>query len=182
MFIPWDQLYDYIGIRDFIYFISNPDIQAMLFPIKLVFIAFTIFFFCAVIWFYFNSTYLKYKFLQDTTEFLSKETYGLGAMTKNWKKIKKRAQGGTESELKLAIIEADDFLYESLQDMDYQGSTFEEMLNSPNKKRLPDFEEILEAHQVRNAIVYEPNYELDLQQAKRILLVYENAVKNVVLG
>ncbi|MFI5205914.1 MAG: hypothetical protein ACHQVK_03155, partial [Candidatus Paceibacterales bacterium] len=107
MLINWDQIYNYLGVKDFVYFISSPSIQDALFPIKIVFIFFTAFFFCAVIWFYVNSSYIQYKFLQDTTEFLSKETYGLRKVTKNWRKIKKRAESGTDSDIKLAIIEAD---------------------------------------------------------------------------
>ncbi len=175
----WDDVYNYFKIKDFIYFISSPSIQVTLFPMKIVFIFFTIFFFCAVIWLYINSSYIQYKFLQDVTEFLSHETYGLRKITKSWKKIKKRTESGSESELKLAVIEADDFLYETLQDMGYQGETFEKILKDAGGKILNSFDEILEAHNVRNSIVYEPNYKLEPDTAKKILSIYENTIKNV---
>ena len=178
----WDAIYDFFGIKDFIYFISSPTIQDTLFPVKIVFIFFTAFFFCAVIWFYVNSSYIQYKFLQDATEFLSHESYGLRKVTKTWKKIKKRVESGSESELKLAIIEADDFLYETLQDMDYMGSTFEEMVEAAAKKNLPNVEDILQAHETRNAIVYESDYKLDAEKAKKMLAIYESAIKNVAIS
>ena len=176
----WEKIYDFLGIKDFIYFISSPSIQEAVFPIKLVFIFFTVVFFCAVIWFYYNSTYLQYKFLQDVSEFFSKEKYGLQKVSRNWNKIKKRADSGSESDFKLAIIEADDYLYETLQDMGYQGDTFEQLLeNSDSKKILSNMDEILQAHTVRNSIVYEAGYALDISTAKRILSIYENAIKNL---
>ncbi len=179
--IIWDQIYNYFGIRDFIYFISSPIIQDALFPIKIVFIFFTVFFFCAVMYFYINSSYIQYQFLQDVIEFFSKETYGLRKVTKSWKKIKKRMEMGSESELKLATIEADDFLYQILQDMGYQGETFEESIQDASKKILFNLQDILEAHTIRNSIVYEPDYKLDLEKAKKILSIYENTIKNIAI-
>src|SRR3989344_3110450 len=108
--LTWDQLYNYLGVQEFIYFISSPSIQETLFPVKIVFIFFTAVFFCAVIWLYVNSSYIQYQFLQDTAEFFSQDAYGLGKINKSWKKIKKRLESDAESELKLAVIEADDFL------------------------------------------------------------------------
>ncbi len=180
--ITWDYIYDYFGIRDFIYFISSSSIQHTLLPVKVVFIFFTVFFFCAVIWFYINSSYIQYKFLQDLTEFFSKEAYGLRKITKSWKKIKKRIESGSESELKLAIVEADDFLYQNLQDMGYEGETFEKLVNNAGKKILNNFEEILEAHRIRNSIVYDPDFKIDLEKAKKILSIYENTIKNIAIA
>ncbi len=177
--IDWDAWYDRLGIKEFIYFISSPSIQDTLFPIKIVFILFTVFFLCAVIWFYINSSYIQYKFLQDVTEFLSKESYGLRKVSKNWKKIRKRMESGSESELKLAIIEADDFLEETLQDMGYEGETFESLVREAIKKIPTRAAEILEAHQVRNSIVYEPDYAITAEKARKILSVYESVIKTI---
>ena len=177
----WEQIYDYLGIKDFIYFISSPSIQDMLFSIKIVFIFFTIFFFCAVIWFYVNSSYIQYMFLQDVTEFFSHETYGLRRINKSWKKIKKRIETGSEQELKLAVIEADDFLYQTLEEMGYDGATFEELVDNAKKKILDYAPEVLQAHAVRNSIVYETDYVLDMETAKKILAVYESTIKNITV-
>ncbi len=179
MLINWDQIYNYVGIRDFIYFISSPAIQDAVFPVKLVFIFFTAFFFCAVIWFYVNSSYIQYKFLQDTMEFFSKESYGLKKISNDLKKIKKRAESGSVPDLKLAIIEMDDFLYQKLQDLDYEGDTFEQIAQAASTRVLPNVEEVIDAHVVRNAIVYEPDFVLDPERGKQILSLYETAIKNV---
>ena len=120
--------------------------------------------------------------MQDVAEFFSHETYGLRKISKSWKKIKKRIESGSEQELKLAIIEADDFLYETMQDNDYKGDNFEQMLKNAGKKVASNEQELLEAHAIRNAIVYDPGYRLEIDKAKRILFAYETAVKNVAIS
>ncbi len=177
--ITWEQLYNLTGTTDFIYFISSPELQNELFPIKMVFILFTAFFFCAVIYFYINSSYMQHHFLQDTVEFLSWQPYGLRQVNKRWQKIIKKIEGGGESEYKLAIIEADDFLYKTLEDKGFDGENFEELLNSASQKILPSYENILSAHGVRNSIIHDSDYKLDLEMARNILGNYEKAIKNL---
>ena len=180
--ITWEQLYDLLGIRDFIYFISSPSIQDQLFGVKLVFIFFAIFFFCAVIYFYLNSSYLHYQFLQDVTEFFSWQAYGLIEINRRWKKITKRLASGSENDYKLAVIEADEYLQYIMQERGFKGKTFEEMVNGAGTRLLPNYNDILEAHAVRNSIVYNSNYSLEVEKAKKMLSDYENAIKNISIS
>lgn len=164
------------------YFISSPDIQHELLPIKLVFYAFTIFFLCAVIYLYINSSYIQFKFLQDVAEFFSWQPYGLRSVNKRWAKIIKRTESGAESDYKFAIVEADDFLYQVLEEAGYEGETFEELAGNAGKKMSNNFKDILEAHAIRNLVVYDLDYKLDLDLAKRMLSSYENAIKNISIS
>lgn len=177
--MSWESIYNFLGIKDFIYFISSPDIQDKLFSVKLIFVFFTIFFLSALIYFMINSSYLRYQFLEDITEFISYQAYGLRSITNRWKKIQKRAESGIESEYKLALIEADDFLNEMLEDRGFVGKTFEELINSAGKVILPNSNEILSAHETRNSIVYNPDYKIDSNMVKKTLAVYETAIKNI---
>ena len=177
--MSWEYIYNLLGITDFIYFISSPIIQEVLLPIKIVFILFTIFFFVAVIYFYTNSSYIQAHFLQDTMEFISWQPYGLRQINKRWQQITDMIGVGNESEYKLAIIEADDLLYKTLEDNGYVGESFEELLDSAQKKILPGLEDILSAHEIRNAIVYDTDYKLSIEMAKKILADYEKAIKNL---
>ena len=175
----WEQLYNLLGIRDLIYFISSPQIQDMLFPVKLVFIVFSMFFLVGVVYFTLNSSWLQYKFLEDVTEFFSWQSYGLRQITRRWGKIKKRIELGSEAELKLAIIEADDFLNEVLEDAGFEEKTFEESVKKAGRLISPILNDILRARELRNSIVYNPDYKLNLEQAKRILNVYESAINTI---
>lgn len=180
--ITWEQIYNFLGISDFIYFITSPTLQDFLFPIKLIFICFTLFFLVAVIYFMINSTWVRIHFLEDITEFLSWQAFGLKQIADRWKKINKRLESGVESEYKLAIIEGDDFLLETLEDRGFEGKTFQEAVESAGRGLIINKEELLEAHRVRNSIVYEPDYSITLEEAKRVLSILETAVKNVAAG
>lgn len=176
--ITWEQIYNLLGIKDFIYFISSPTIQEFLFPVKIVFIAFSIFFLGAVLWFMYVSTWMKHHFLEDVSEFFSWQAYGFKQIADRWKKIYKRLDSGVESECKLAIIEGDDFLLETLDDKGYEGNSFEEIVAAAGKA-IHNPDAILDAHKIRNSIVYEPDYSISLEETKRVLSLYENAVKNI---
>jgi len=178
----WDQIYSFLGIKDFIYFISSPAIQDALFPIKIVFVLFTAFFFCAVIYFYIESSYLKYKFTEDVTEFFSWQAYGLREVDRKWKEISRKTSAGSERDLKVAIVEADDFLKNALQDADLEGDTFESLVSNAEKRILPNANDILQAHAVRNSIVHDVNYHLDFNTARKILNDYEKAIRNAYIG
>jgi hypothetical protein len=178
----WETVYNFFGIKDFIYFISSPAIQDMLFPVKLVFVVFAMFFLAFVIYFMINSSWLQYKFLEDVTEFFSWQSYGLRQISKRWDKIKKIVASGTESEYKLAIIESEDFLSSVLDDNGYEGENFEETVKKAGKLIAPILNDVLAAHEVRNSIVYNPDFKLDIEQAKKILNIYESAINNIGKG
>ncbi|MEK7124502.1 MAG: hypothetical protein AAB877_02360 [Patescibacteria group bacterium] len=180
--MSWEQIYNFLGITEFIYFISSPSIQEALFPVKLVFYFFTLFFLGWVIYFYFTSSYLQYQFSQDVSEFFSWQPYGLKSINKKWNRIVRGIKTESEAEYKIAIVEADDFLYQTLETGGFRGETFEELANDAGRKMISNFQDILEAHQIRNAIVYGQDYDLPLEKAKKILSDYENAIKNISIS
>ena len=174
----WDYIYQALGIREYVYFVSSPELQRDLLPVKVVFILFTLFFAWAVYYFYRNSSYLKYKFLQDISEFVSFKPYGTIEISRNWEKIAKRLDSSDEKEQRLAVILADDFLYNTLDEMGYKGETFEELL-ADAKGKIRNAPEVLAAHQIRNSLMYEPDRKIELEEAKKMMSVYERAVKSL---
>lgn len=177
--MSWEDLYNLLGIKEFIYFISSPSLQDMLFPVKLVFVCFAMFFLAGVIYFMVNSSWLKYKFLEDVTEFFSWQTYGLREMANRWKKIQKRADSGAEAELKLAVIEAEDLFTETLDERGIEGEDFKELVRNAGNILLPNLDEIMDAHEVRNSIVYDPDFKIEAEKGKKVITVFEMASKNV---
>lgn len=169
-------------VRNFLNFVTNPKIQEQLLLGKIVFIGFTLFFFIAVMYFYFKSTYIKHKFLQDTSEFLLWEAYGLREINKQWQQIMKKTKTGKERELRFALVEADDLFRKTLKNRGQGGKGFEETVRSINKKILPNAEEILQAHQMRDAMVHDPNYVIDVEQVKKFLDQYEKAIKSLSIS
>ncbi len=124
---------------------------------------------------------MQYQFLQDTTEFLSWRPYGLGEVNKRWNKILNHVRSGTESEYKLAVIEADDLLFRILDDKGFEGESFEEMIEVAARKTKVDFTYVLDGHRIRNAIVYDINYSLNPEVAQGVLNQFEKVIKNLAL-
>jgi len=170
-----------LDVNSFINFVNSPSIQDILFPIKLVFILFAAFFFCVVIYFYFESSYLQYQFLEDVTEFFSWRAYGFRDLERRLKSIMKNTASGTERGYKLAVVEAEEFLYKTLEDAGYEGETFEDLITSAKRRIRFNEKEILIDHTVRNSIVYDVNYRLDTTVAKKILADYESLIKNIAI-
>lgn len=180
--MTWEILYNFLGIKDFIYYISSPQIQDMLFPIKLVFIFFTLFFLFYVIYFMINSSWLQYKFLEDANEFFSWQAYGQREMSKQWDKIKKRVESGAESDFKLSIIDADDFLAEVLDNRGYDSDDFVNSIQKAGKLIAPILDDVLKAHEIRNSIVYNPDFKITGAEAKKVLDTYQAAINNIGLA
>jgi len=180
--MTWESVYNFLGIKEFIYYISSSQIQDMLFPVKLIFVFFAISFLVFVIYFMINSSWLRYKFLEDVTEFFSWQAYGQQEISKQWDRIKKRTESGAESDYKLAIIDADDFLGETLDDRGYDGKDFEESIKKTGKLIAPILDDVLKAHEIRNSIVYDPDYKLSVDQAQKVLDTYESAVSSIGLA
>jgi hypothetical protein len=177
--ITWDQLYNLLGIKDFIYYISSPQLQDMLFPVKLIFVTFAMFFLAGVIYFMINSSWLKYKFLEDVTEFFAWQAYGQRQISKQWAKIKKRTESGTEADYKLAIIDADDMLTDLLDEAGFEGKDFGDSLKKAGRLVSGMYEQVMEAHEIRNSIVYNPDFKLTTQDAEKALSAFENAINAV---
>ncbi len=166
-------------MREIISFISSAELQQKLFPVKVVFLFFTAVFFVAIIYFLVVSSYIKENFWYDIVEFLSWKPYGFIKIMKRWDEIKSRIEEETESEYKLAIIEADDFLNEILEKKGYKGEDFESRIEKVGKDQPLNKKEVRAAHEIRNSVVYDPDFKLDLEKAKKIIGMYERALRDL---
>ncbi|OGZ62431.1 MAG: hypothetical protein A3C58_03470 [Candidatus Staskawiczbacteria bacterium RIFCSPHIGHO2_02_FULL_34_10] len=176
--MTWETIYNYFGAKEFIYFISSSDIQDELFLVKIVFIFFTVLLLFAVLYFYSNSSYIQYQFLQDVEEFFAWQPYGTREINKIWNKIIKKTESGSEHEYKLAVMQADEFLFRTLEERGYQGETFDKIIQNAGKKTISNLSDILVAHKIRDSIVFDNDYSLDSELAKKILSDYEKAIKD----
>ncbi|HDZ54438.1 MAG TPA: hypothetical protein ENI19_03440 [Candidatus Nealsonbacteria bacterium] len=159
------------------FFLSpNPTIILVL---KIVFGSISLFLIISIIYFIVKSNYLITVYLRDVTEVLSYKPYGTRKIVKQWNKIKSRLDLSSEAEHKLAVIEADNLLNETLERMGYDGDTVGEKLKQITSIRLPNIDQILEAHKIRNNIVYDPDYQLSLDQGQRALEIYEKTLQEL---
>jgi hypothetical protein len=155
--------------------LTSEEIQKNIFPIKVTFLIISGLFLAFVIFASFYTHYFKWMFLNDAFEFLTRRPFGAKRMNRNWKKIKQRLDSKSETEYKLAIIEADKMLSSALKRMGYAGPTLEESLDKLTSATLPNIEDLYSAHQLRENIVRDQNYAVSFEQAKKILDDFENA-------
>jgi len=103
-------------------------------------------------------------------------------MQKRWEKIKNRLDSNNPSQYKVAIIEADVVADEMLSGIGYKGANMAEKLEQVGIAHLDDHLEALKgAHEIRNRIVHEENFQVDERLAKAVLGIYENFLRYLEL-
>jgi hypothetical protein len=147
--------------------------------LKIIFIFVSALFLGFMIFALVKTTWLKRLILWDLQEFLTYNPYGARKLYKQWQEIKKRLDGGMESEYKLAVIEADSVLNDVLEKMGFGGATLGERLNRVAPETLPTLSEVVEAHKIRNNIVHDPDYQFSQEEAEKTMGVYEKALSDL---
>jgi len=170
---------NYSQLEKVIPMITSPELQRQLLPAQLGFTFFGLVFLAGIIYFYINSSYLRVNVWYDLVEFFAWSPYGALGSQRSWKKVRSRLEAGSESEYKLAVIEADDFLNEVLERRGYKGDNFEERINQISSAQLPNKEQVIDIHEVRNSVVYDPDFELELERAQEIIDVYQSTLRQL---
>lgn len=164
---------------DIITYINLPGFQRNLLIFKIFSAILSLFFLFFIIYFLYKTKYLRIHFWQDLVEFFTYRPYELKKFTRNWKRITKRLETTSESEYKLAIIEADNLLNKILARMGYKGEGLENKLKQVTEIVIPNLDSLAKAHKLRNDIIYNPDYRLTFDQTKKILDIYEETFRNL---
>lgn len=151
----------------------------LLFYIKIIFIVIGALFLLAIIFLLLKNSWLKRRFLEDWTEFFIYRPFGVKKTFKQWAKVLKRLETGKEADYKLAVIEADGLLNDILKKMGYKGETMAKILEQLDATILPNIEQIWKVHKIRNNVVHDPDYELSLEDARKVLGIYEKTFRTL---
>ena len=106
---------------------------------------------------------------------------GKKEIKKRWEAIEKYLSDKNESFWKVAILEADKLVDEVLTGFGYQGKNLGEKLAQVNENQLEHYQELKEAHQVRNRIIQEKDYKLSREEARKIVNIYGQYLQTVNL-
>jgi len=165
--------------QKFISYYNLAEVQKSLLIAKIVGSILLFLILVAIIYFLRVSSYLRLRFWQDMVEILTFKSYAMKKIEKQWQGLMKKLDLPSEAEWKLAVIEAENILDESLQRMGFLGETFGERLKQIRPDQLKNLDQVWEAHKIRNNIVHDPDYRLSLEQAKKALEIYEKALRSL---
>lgn len=168
-----------LALGEIFQFIILPQFTGWLLVVRIIFILISLLFLGFIIFALIKTFWLKRLIIWDLQEFLTYRHFGLRKIEREWKKIKDRLETETESEWKLAVIEADKLMDGILKRMEFGGANLGERLENLTAVSLPNIEEVKEAHRIRNDIIYDPSYQLSLEEAKRIIAIYEKALTDL---
>ncbi len=163
-------------ILNTISFILSSDLQDALLPVKIIFLGIFLLFLLVIIYFTLKTQWLKYRALEDTYQFLSFKPYGMRVFTKPWLKIMKKLKTEKESEYKLAVVEADSMINNAFEKAGYGGENLKEKIEKLSPSVFFNKENLLKAHNIRNEIISNTDFKLELDQAQKLLGVYERAL------
>jgi len=164
-----------MNINEIFQWITHPHFPGIL-ALKIFFLLISGVLFIIVIIDLIKTKWFKYFALWDMKEFFTSRPYfGMKKWVRHWEKIKERLDSGLESDAKLSLLEADSMLNDVLKNMGYEGNNLTERLEKLTTGILPNLDEVLEAHKIRNNVVHDPSYKIEINEIKKILDIYEKA-------
>jgi hypothetical protein len=97
---------------------------------------------------------------------------------KRWQKIKKRLESGNVSQYKVAILEADKMVDEILDLIGHKGENMPHKLSQVKPGQLENAEDLIRAHEIRNSIVKDKEFEVNRETAEEVIKIYEEFLKH----
>lgn len=165
--------------NDIISFIISPSFSGTLLVLKVLFIVISFYFIISIIYFLSKTRYFQWLYGESLVDAFTKRPYGVKKMDKIWDMIMEKLKSDSESDYKLAVIEADGVLDEVFKKVGYKGKDLEARLKQLSPVHYPNLDKMKEAHQIRNDIVRDPDYQLGLSEAKKALAVYRKILEEL---
>jgi hypothetical protein len=165
---------DYSGLEKMLF----PEFTGWLLWAKIFFILFDLGVIAFILYVWITTIYIRRLFIWDLWEFFTFRPFFVRRIENDWIKIKKRLLTKNEAEFKLAVIEADLLVDDVLKRLNFEGKDLGEKLEkNPHKFTNPDG--MKAANRIYQDLVYDPGYSLDYDNAKNIILTFEQGLKDV---
>lgn len=97
-----------------------------------------------------------------------------------WNKLLERIKSGDERDLRLAIIEADGLVDEILKEHGHPGQDMGERMKSIHPSEFENINELWEAHKIRNQLVHETDFHLQIDEYKKIISIYHRVLEELL--
>ncbi len=119
------------------------------------------------------------KWLKTAGDFLLTAAFPKRHLNKSWQKILARLSKNDESNLKLALIEADSLFDDLLKQMRLPGESMADRLRYVDSSQISNIDEIWRAHKLRNVLVHNHEYPVARNEIEFGVKAYERALKEL---
>ena len=155
-------------------------LQNFLFTLKTPLVILGLFFLGAAFWATLRARSIHHHEHEKYKPIVTKETVA-SEKTIQWQVILDHVNGDNPAEWKMAILEADNILDEVLEDQGYIGETVAEKLKTMSPTRIASYNDLWDAHKLRNDIAHGGSIDMDLTQkmARDAIAKFENAFREL---
>lgn len=120
------------------------------------------------------------KEVQKALAMIAESTAAEGAGPKvvdvQWQAVLDKVEGDNPDAYKTAVLEADKIFDDLLKRMGYAGADMGGRLKQVTRERVPNLDDIWQAHKIRNRIAHEPDFQVTRAQAKMAVEAYRQAI------
>ncbi|MEX2052865.1 MAG: hypothetical protein WD898_01405 [Candidatus Paceibacterota bacterium] len=166
----YEKVLDYFQNLDYVALVSN---------VKVVGIILTIIFAIVFIIILYK---MRGLIREEITEFkaeLNPPEEAVTAYDNRWQEIKNHVNSFKESEWKLAVIEADKLVDDTLKTAGFQGETMGERLMLVKPGQILNLQYLWDAHKIRNLLVHDVNYQISHKQAVWAVEAFESVMREL---
>lgn len=98
---------------------------------------------------------------------------------REWEKIVENAESNNPQDYKKAVVMAENLFNRVLKIVNLSGENLEKRLKKIPDPQLEFKEDIIWAHNLKNKIVSDDKFEVDQEEAKRAVYIFERALKQI---
>jgi len=102
-------------------------------------------------------------------------------LKERWDNIVKKIEVGTPDAIKVALIDADKLVDDSLKKLGLEGEHMADRLATLFSQDLRSLDNLWKAHKIRNNLVHNPEFEITLRQARKTLDYYRDFLREIRL-
>ena len=147
--------------------------------LRLVFVVLSLLMIGAIIWLLLVSTWIKEHHGSRAADLFKFSSFKKSRLSQRWAKIEQRLVSERPEELKLAVIEAEEFLDNFLKAQNIPGRTLLEKAKILEQQEALDqatLHELIEGFRTADSIIHNPDAQLSKSEAKLALQRFEKVV------
>lgn len=143
--------------------------------IRLMLFFYSILLFIAIVLILYRLIKLSYLVVLTTGQSLP---VSKGKMQKKWEKDIERVASSDSRDWKIAVLDSASLLNEVLGYAGYKGDKLGDKLSVLLPGQLDDFDKIINANNIKNKIVQDPEFEISQEEAKRLVELFGKGLRS----